>query len=628
MSKLEKLDLGSGDPDEERREKLVELFPEACEDGKVDLEALRRALGDVVDEGDERYSFTWPGKADAIRQSQIPSRATLRPRPEKSMDWDTTKNLYIEGDNLEVLKLLQRAYHGKVKMIYIDPPYNTGHDFVYKDSFGDSVENYKEQAGLSGQSNAETSGRFHSAWCSMMYPRLRLARELLTDDGVIFISIGEEESSTLKMICLELFGEDNFVGNLIWQSRTSISNDDEISSNHNHTLIFSKNRATLSFGGDPIDASEYSNPDNDPRGPWKPVPIDANHAGGDTQFPILNPYNGKDYYPPNGRSWSYNRKTIADMISDNRIAFGSTGNSAPKRKLFLSERNERGDTKTPSSLLLDAGTTKTGTEEIMKLLGNKVFDYPKPSSLIKRLIKYGAPDGRSLVLDFFSGSASTAQAVIEGNVAESGNNRFILVQLPENLDELLVNASIDAKKTTERAISFLDSINKPHLLTEIGEERVRRAGRRIAAEVEKANPQPSFDEDPMRMLDIGFRVLSLDESCFDESNGTQLFDSVIKEDRTDQDVIMEVMLKWGLEPTLPVERVEAAGYPCWSVAKGELVCCMAEGLSMGALEAIAAMSPRRVLILDRVLDDSLKLNASYIFGKGTPEGDEIELRTV
>lgn len=357
---IEKMDLKSKDLVAERVDEMRELFPEVFSEGGIDFEKLRLVLGDEVDDEDERYAFTWPGKRDAIRQSQTPSTATLRPYPKESVNWDTTQNLYIEGDNLEVLKLLLRAYSGRVRMIYIDPPYNTGKDFVYKDSFGDSVKNYHEQVGSTGQSNAESNGRFHSDWCSMIYPRLRLARELLCDEGAIFISIGEEEVSTLKAICLELFGDNNFVGNIVWQSRTSISNDDEISSNHNHTLVFSKNRSRLQFGGDEIDSSDYSNPDDDPRGPWKCVPIDANHAGGDTQFPIRNPKTGVDYYPPNGRSWAYNRETVAELMADNRIAFGTTGTSAPKRKLFLNERKAKGDTKTPSSLLLDAGTTKNG----------------------------------------------------------------------------------------------------------------------------------------------------------------------------------------------------------------------------------------------------------------------------
>ena len=631
MDEIKEMDLESKDLVAERIEQMKALFPEIATegDGSIDFEKLRLILGDEIDEGDERYAFTWPGKTDAIRQAQTVSSATLRPCPEESVDWDTTQNLYIEGDNLEVLKLLQRGYHGKVKMIYIDPPYNTGKDFVYKDNFGDSIENYHLQTSSTAQSNAESSGRFHSEWCSMIYPRLRLARELLCDEGSIFISIGEEEVSTLKAICLEIFGGSNFVGNIVWQSRTSISNDDEISSNHNHTLVFSKKRSALEFGGDEIDDSDYSNPDNDPRGPWKCVPIDANHAGGDTQFPIRNPNTGVDYYPPNGRSWAYNRDTVAELMSDNRIAFGTTGTSAPKRKLFLNERKAKGDTKTPNSVLLDAGTTKNGTEEIMSLLGDKVFDFPKPSSLIERLLDYGMHSGDGVFLDFFSGSASSSHAVISKNAKDGGTRTFIAVQLDENLDKAKEKASIDARKTIERACKMLGSIGKPHILTEIGKERIRRAGKMIAAEVEEANRQLKLGEEPKKVPDIGFRVLKLDESGIETPRPGELLLDRVKPERSDEDIIFEMMLKWGLELTYPIEKTEIGGYPCYSVAGDALICCMSEGLTVQVIQEIADMEPDRVLMLDSILDDTLKLNALQIF-KRTEEKTQkkIDLRTV
>ncbi|MDD7554368.1 site-specific DNA-methyltransferase [Schaalia hyovaginalis] len=626
---IEKMDLKSKDLVAERVDEMRELFPEVFSEGGIDFEKLRLVLGDEVDDEDERYAFTWPGKRDAIRQSQTPSTATLRPYPKESVNWDTTQNLYIEGDNLEVLKLLLRAYSGRVRMIYIDPPYNTGKDFVYKDSFGDSVKNYHEQVGSTGQSNAESNGRFHSDWCSMIYPRLRLARELLCDEGAIFISIGEEEVSTLKAICLELFGDNNFVGNIVWQSRTSISNDDEISSNHNHTLVFSKNRSRLQFGGDEIDSSDYSNPDDDPRGPWKCVPIDANHAGGDTQFPIRNPKTGVDYYPPNGRSWAYNRETVAELMADNRIAFGTTGTSAPKRKLFLNERKAKGDTKTPSSLLLDAGTTKNGTEEIMSLLGDKVFDFPKPSSLIERLLDYGMHSGEGIFLDFFSGSASSSHAVLTKNLKDGGSRTFIAVQLNEDLDKAKVDASIDAKKTIERACKLLDSIDRPHYLTEIGKERIRRVGKQVIGEVDEENKQLRIDAEPKQVPDIGFRVLKLDASCIATAKPGEMLLDRLKPDRSDEDIIFEMMLKWGLDLTYPVEKTEIANYPCYSVAGDALICCMKPGLTVDVIEAIAAREPDRVFMLDSVLDDSLKLNALQIFKRVEERTQrKIDLRTV
>ena len=634
---IEKVDLKSEDLVDDRLQQLKKLVPEAFSESGIDFDKLRLLLGDEVDEGDERYAFTWPGKADAIRQSQTSTTATLRPVVAKSRGRDgkdgsfDSDNIYIEGDNLEALKLLQRAYHGKVKMIYIDPPYNTGKDFVYRDNFGDTVANYRQQAGLTGQSNSNTSGRFHSDWCSMIYPRIRLARELLRDDGVMFISIGEEEGSTLKNICLEIFGESNFVGNIIWQSRTSISNDDEISTNHNHTLVFSKNREMLDFGGDEIDGSEYSNPDNDPRGPWTCVPIDANHAGGDTQFPITNPNTGVEYYPPNGRSWAYNRETIARLMADGRIAFGTSGNSAPKRKLYLKERIAKGDTQTPSSILLDAGTTKNGTVEIMELLGDKVFDFPKPSSLIERLLHYGMLHGEGIFLDFFSGTASSSHAVMRMNEQDGGKRRFIAVQLDENLEKSRESTSIDARKTADRAIKFLASINRPPFLTEIGEERIRRAGDKIAEDISEANKQPKLGDEPKQLPDIGFRVFELDDSGIAEPQNGQLLVDRRKADRSDLDIIFEVMLKWGYELTYPIEMAEFAGYGCCSVAAGDLICCMEPGLTVDALEAIAAEQPRRVFIMDSVFehDDSLKLDALAIFKHAEEKTQQkIELRTV
>ena len=474
-------------------EKIAALFPNCvteskAKDGKlkkaVNFDALKQMLGESVAEGDESYEFTWVGKRDAMVEAAKPIRKTLRPCVEESKNFDTTENLYIEGDNLEALKLLQEGYLGKVKMIYIDPPYNTGNDFIYKDDFRMDSAKYAEESGAVDDEgnrmvqNSDSNGRFHSDWCSMIYSRLLLARNLLTDDGVMFISIDDNEQANLKKICDEVFGGSNFVSNLIWQSRTSISNDFEISLNHNHTLIYSKKRDLLDFGGDDIDASEYINPDNDPRGPWKLVPLDANHVGGDTIYPVKNPKTGEEFYPPNGRIWCYNKAGMQKLLDDGRIKFGLNDDSSPKRKLFLKERIEKGDKKTPSSIVLDAGTTKDGTVEIMDLFdGVKVFDYPKPVSLLTRLLKYGAPKG-GLVLDFFSGSGTTAHACFVQAIKNVKCN-FICVQLPENLDKSIEKAAIDAKKTLKEAVKYLDSIGKKHTICEIGKERIRRAGEQI-----------------------------------------------------------------------------------------------------------------------------------------------------
>lgn len=574
---------------------------------------------------EERYQFTWPDKRKAILAANAPISATLRPCPEESVNFDTTQNLYIEGDNLDVQKCLKETYLHKVKMIYIDPPYNTGNDFVYEDDFAESASEYLANSGQFDEqgnrlvTNTESNGRFHTDWLNMIYPRLKVARDLLTEDGVIFISIDDNEVENLKKVCNEIFGEQNFVGNIIWQSRTSISNDDEISTNHNHTIIFSKNREKLSFGGDDIDESDYSNPDNDPRGPWKLVPIDANHVGGDTNYPIRNPKTGVDYYPPNGRIWCYNKSTLDSLMKDNRIKFGLTDDSSPKRKLFLNERKAKGDFKTPSSILLDAGTTKTGTTEIMALFDNqKVFDYPKPTSLLTRLMQYGYVNNNDIVLDFFSGSGTTAHAFWKYEIIKEISAKFILVQLPEDLDKSLLSASTDAKKNIRNAIDLLDKIGKPHLLTEIAKERIRRAG----AKIKEENP------DKAQNLDTGFRVLKLDSSNMKEvfyspkdTAQQDLFSLVdnVKDDRTSEDLLFQVMLELGATLDSKIEESVVDGKTIYNVADGYLVACFDQKVTDDVVTAIAKMQPMYAVLRDTSLaDDATATNFEQIFKTFAP----------
>ena len=541
------------------------------------------------------------------------------------MDFDTTQNLYIEGDNLDVLKCLKETYLHKVKMIYIDPPYNTGNDFVYEDDFAESAAEYLANSGQFDKqgnrlvTNTESNGRFHTDWLNMIYPRLKVARDLLSEDGVIFISIDDNEMENLKKVCDEIFGEQNFVGNIIWQSRTSISNDDEISTNHNHTIIFSKNREKLTFGGDDIDESDYSNPDNDPRGPWKLVPIDANHVGGDTNYPIRNPKTGIDYYPPNGRIWCYNKSTLDSLMKDNRIKFGLTDDSSPKRKLFLNERKAKGDSKTPSSILLNAGTTKSGTTEIMTLFDNqKVFDYPKPTSLLTRLMQYGFIQNNDIVLDFFSGSGTTAHATWKYEIIKDISAKFILVQLPEDLDKSLFSASTDAKKTIRNAIVLLDEIGKPHLLTEIAKERIRRAG----AKIKEENPEKAQN------LDTGFRVLKLDSSNMKdvfyspkETSQLEMFRYVdnVKDDRTSEDLLFQVMLELGATLDSKIEESEVDGKTIYNVADGYLVACFDQEVSDEVVTAIAKMQPTYAVLRDTSLaNDATATNFEQIFKTYAP----------
>ncbi len=575
-----------------------------------------------MDEGQERYAFTWPGKADAIRQSQTASTATLRPCPEKSRGRDgedgsfDSDNLYIEGDNLEVLKLLQRGYHGKVKMIYIDPPYNTGHDFVYKDKFGNSIENYKEQAGLAGQSNADTSGRYHSDWCSMMYPRLRLARELLSEDGVIFISIDDNEDRNLRIICDEVFGEANFVSQLIWERAYSPKNDAKyVSNSHDYVLVYAKSIERFVIGRLPRTAeanARYKNPDNDPRGPWMSDNMTVKTYSESTDYPITTP-SGRIVEPPAGRCWSLSRNAFRERLQDNRIWFGSNGDGVPRIKRFLCELDANGMAPTSILFYKDVGHSQEGAKEVIDLFDGKgYFDGPKPVRLLQRCITLANLDEGNIVLDFFSGSGSTAHALFAQELGKDMQYRFILVQLPE---------ATDPKREAAK--------NGYQNICDIGEDRIRRAGDKIKAEVEESNVQPKLGEEPKRLPDIGFRVFALDESGIKRPEPSQLMLDVVKPDRTELDIVFEMMLKWGLELTLPVEKSDAAGYPIWSVACDELACCMSRGLTIEALEAIADMEPRRVLILDSVLDDTLKLNAVQIFKHaGERMGCEIELRTV
>lgn len=667
MSEIERMDLESANLVDERVDRMRELFPEAFSEGGIDFDRLRLELGDEVDVGDERYAFTWPGKRDAIRQSQTVSMATLRPCPEKSRgrggedgSFDSD-NLYIEGDNLEVLKLLQRVYHGKVKLIYIDPPYNTGHDFVYHDSFGDTIENYKEQAGLAGQSNADTSGRYHADWCSMMYPRLRLARELLADDGAIFISIDDNESANLRKICDEVFGAGCFIACSCWQNNTSPRNDAKgIPYVTDNILTYSRNpdwQPNMLPRTQEMD-ERYSVPDGDSV-PWTSSPYHApsarSHKG--MVYAVQHPFTGELIYPPASRCWSREQKKILEIMNEwapyelrriddqevraaicgvspsevpevsavmltvpledacraaaKRLEKGSwpelyfTGNGYGGMRVKKHIDLSRG--KVPSTLwqASEVGTNTEATNEIKKLFdGSAPFDTPKPVRLMNHILTI-ASDPDSVVLDFFSGSASMAHAVMQKNAEDGGRRRFILVQIPE-----AAGAGFDT-------------------LCDVGEERIRRAGNKINAKVEESNQQLKLNEESRRLPDIGFRVFKLDDSGIRKPEEGQLLIDRVKPDRSDLDIIFEMMLKWGLELSFPVEEEEICGYPVYSVACDELICCMKPGLTVDVLEGIAAREPRRVFLLDAAIDDTVKLNALQIFRRVEEcTQQKIDLRTV
>ena len=569
---------------------------------------MRQLLGDnAVDESSETYEFRWVGKDTAKAEAARPTDKTLRPVVEDSEDWDTTKNLYIEGDNLEVLKLLQRSYMGKVKMIYIDPPYNTGNDFVYHDDFAMSSDEYDEASGATDElgnkyfKNTETSGRFHSDWCNMIYPRLMVARSLLAEDGVIFISIDENEQDHLKNICNEVFGESNFVSQLGWQKVYSPKNQARYFSNdYEFILCYSKNieyfHVNLLPRTEQMNA-RYKNPDNDPRGPWKPGDCVGNGIRSRGYYNVTSPKTGKIFNVPEGKHWVYAPENMKKMIEENKIWFGSDGNSFPAVKQYLSEVSGR----RPSSLLLyeDYGHTDMAKKDVIKLFPDfeKVpFDTPKPVKLIKMLSMIGSNED-DIIVDFFSGSATTAQSIMELN-AESGSNRkFILVQIQELIE--------DNKDATKKGLSTI---------AEIGKERIRRAGKKIKEE------SPLTTQD----LDTGFRVFRLDDSNFNpgvkaspgEYNQQQLdlFANNIKTDRTDLDLLFGSILAWGLQLDLPMETEEVDGCKIYTVNDGDLVACFAEKVTDRVIEVMAEKDPLRVLFRDSCFDsDDKKINLFETF---------------
>ena len=589
-----------------------------------------------MDEGLERYAFTWPGKADAIRQAQTSSTATLRPDEESSVNWDTTENLYIEGDNLEVLKLLQRGYHGKVKMIYIDPPYNTGHDFVYKDSFQDSIENYKEQAGLSRQSNADTSGRYHSDWLSMMYPRLRLARELLRHDGIICISIDENEDSNLQKVCNEVFGEVNFIAKIpTLCNPKGRSQDKYVATCHEYLLIYSKSElpsgsVSISKTKDDLE-KDYPLFDENKKLYYRELELRNTHREfgkfnrPNLYYPFYVDGNGRVYLSKANNTvevypdwedgfqgcWTWSRKKSAEE-SDYLSAKKVNGNWKIYRKSYAGEDGNLPLKQVKSIWIDKLFHTEKGQQAFNELFStkNKIFQSPKSPYFIMQCIMM-AQEKDCIVLDFFSGSATTAEAVLKLNRNDGGDRKFVLIQLPEALDS----------DSPAAQMSF-------NTICQIGEERIRRAGRKIKAEIEEENKQLKLAEEPKPIPDIGFRVLKLDSSNFDRVEGGALVDNLIKPGRTNDDVIFEMMLKWGLELSLPMEKTEVAGYPITSVAANELICCMDKGITVEVLGAIAALEPKRVFFLDSVLTDTIKLNAAQIFKRVSDKlGCEIELRT-
>ena len=567
----------------------------------VNFETLRQLLGgDAVDEDEEMYQFTWPGKRAARYEAAEPIDDTLRPVPADAVDWDTTENLYIEGDNLRVLKLLQRGYMGKVKMIYIDPPYNTGNDFVYHDDFAHSAEEEDlaagniDEEGYRYRRNLDSNGRFHSDWCSMMYSRLLVAHSLLTEDGVIFISIDDNEVHNLRKICDEIFGEKNFLAQVIWErAYAPINLMKHFSPSHDYIVCYAKDVDLAICNGIPRSSeadARYSNPDNDPRGVWQSDNLSVGPAIEANIYPITTP-SGRVVEPPAGRSWSLSANAFAERLRQNRIWFGSDGNGVPRMKRFLSELRKTGVTPMTIWKYEEVGHSQDATKALAGIFdGKKYFDYPKPVDLIKRCISlYSSPD--SLILDFFSGSATTAHAVMQLNAEDGGKRKYICVQLPEETPE-----GSEARKAGYATIP------------EIAKERIRRAGKKIKEE----SPQTTQD------LDTGFRVFRIDSGNYKDvtmqpneydQQMLDLFVDNIKADRTDLDLLFGAMLAWGVQLSLPMTTEEVDGCKIYAVDGNGLVACFAENVSENVVQAMAAKQPLRVLFRDSCFDeDKTKIN--------------------
>lgn len=599
--------------DEERSTPEKKVYKRA-----VNFELLKQMLSPDVVDGDEAYEFTWVGKKAAIVEANKPIRKTLRPCVAESKDWDTTENLYIEGDNLEVLKLLQESYLGKVKMIYIDPPYNTGNDFIYADDFRMSGEEWSVESGEWSEDgdrlfkNTDTNGRFHSDWCSMIYSRLMLARNLLTDDGVIFISISDAEVDNLKKICDEVMGAKNYLGDIIWNSTKSVTNTALISVSHTYNLVYFRNiEYFVNHRNEfrlPEKGEGFSNPDNDPRGEWKADPFQVGGWRPNQQYDIVNPKTGVVYKPNPGCSWKNDYVNFQRLLKDNRIVFGSTGEAGPQRKRFIWEAQERG--MVAKTIWDDVETTTNGTQLLKKLFGQAgIFDNPKPVEFVKKLLQLGTHE-TAIVLDFFSGSATTAHAVMQLNAEDGGHRKFIMVQLPEKCDE-----ASEAYKAGYKNIC------------EIGKERIRRAGEKILKE-QLANNNSTLNS-PNSKLDIGFRVLKLDSTnmkdvyyapCDYDQDFLHQLESNIKDDRTDLDLLFGCLIEWGLPLSLPYKSEQIDGCTVHTYNDGDLIACFDANVPESVVKEIAQRKPLRAVFRDSGFASSPeKINVFEIFKLYMPE---------
>ena len=636
---MDKLRMQTANKADENFRKLAAMFPNAVtetinENGEVvraiDKDVLMQEIAcTVVDGNEERYQFTWPDKKKSVLLANAPINKTLRPVREDetvptgadsegkpycssgSVNFDTTENLYIEGDNLEVLKLLQETYLGKIKMIYIDPPYNTGSDFVYEDDFAQSTDEYLANSGQYDEDgnrmaqNTESNGRFHTDWLNMIYPRLKLAKDLLTDDGVIFISIDDNEQENLKKCCNEVFGGQNFVAQLVWERAYAPKNDARfISNSHDYVLMYARNLDGFVIGRLPRTEeanARYQNPDNDPRGVWKPSDLSVKTYNAACDYPITTP-SGRVIEPPAGRCWSLSKNAFLERLQDNRIYFGADGNSVPCMKRFLTELKYDGMAPTSIMFYKDVGHSQEGAKEVTKLLNAGVFDGPKPVRLLTRLLTLANLKDDSLVLDFFSGSATTAHAIMQMNADKGSHIKYVMVQLPE---------VCDGKGTAYKA--------GYKTICEIGKERIRRAGKKIKED------SPLTTQD----LDTGFRVLKCDTSNMKEvyynpaEYEASLFSSLednIKEDRTPEDLLFQVMLDLGVLLSSKIEETTIAGKKVFNVEDNYLIACFDSDVTEETIKAVAKQKPYYFVMRDSSMaNDSVATNFDQIFATYSPD---------
>ena len=590
---INKLSMKSKDIISDNIDKISELFPNCISEGKINFEMLKQELSkDIIEDGKEKYQLTWVGKRESIVNANTPTEKTLRPVKEKSVDFDDTKNIYIEGDNLEVLKILQESYLGKIKCIYIDPPYNTGNDFIYDDKFIN--ENELKESGQIDEyenrliSNTESNGKFHSDWLSMMYSRLKIARNLLTEDGSIYISIDDNEYDNLKKICDEIFGENNFVANLVWQKNFAPKNDNKyISISTEYVLVYAKNKEKFKRGLLPREEKHnkgYSNPDNDLRGLWTSGSMLATTYSASGVYEIIAP-NGKKHLPPAGRCWRFAKDTIEQLKKENKIWFGADGNGVPRIKRFLSEMPNG---IVPQNLMLytEVGSNQDGNLELRELFDAQIFDYPKNTKLLNRIFTIANVKEDDIVLDFFSGSATTAQALFKKNAKENLNIKFILIQIAER---------------------YRDKSGKYNFETicDLGEERIRRAGKKIK---EETNAD----------IDYGFRVYKVDSSNMKDVYYTptelqqsqlNMFESSVKDDRTSEDLLTQVILDLGLTLDLSIEEKKILNNNVYFVESNSLVACFDNTIDINIIDEICKCKPLKIVFKESSFKtDSDKIN--------------------